>query len=353
MPETSYEGARRDIEAGQVCPLYLFHGEETFLADDLLARLRARLLPGGLDELNHERLYADEITPETLLTAVRTLPFMSGCRLVLVRRAEALPRGGEALADYFEDPVSSTCLVLLADALPRQSQLPHRVKKKGTVVSLSSLKPAAFRKHLSSLAREKGLRFDSDALDLLAERAGRNLHRGIAEMEKLSVWETKAGRVDRELVAAVVDDGRLDTFFDLADALGRKQLARALEALHRLRGIPPLVLLATVGRHFRRLFELRAKLDVEGRKGEGTTQGKQDYYLKKMTRQASLFSAQEIRGVFQQLHSTDLALKGTSTPNRLVLEDLVFAICGSAKGKDSGEDVRGKPGEASGRRPAC
>jgi DNA polymerase-3 subunit delta len=272
---------------------------------------------------------------------------MARQRLVVVRRSECLARGGEGFSDYFEDPVPTTCLVLLADILPRQSQLPDRVKRKGTVVSLPLLKPAAFRRKLSSLAIERGLRLEPDALNLLAERAGRSLSRGVMELEKLSVWETKGGRVDRETVAAVVDDSRLDTLFDLADALGRRQLARALESLHRLRGVPPLVLLAAIGRHFRRLLELRAQLEAKGPRAEG----ERGYYLEKMTSQASLFSPQEIRRVFFHLHGLDLALKGTGTPERLLLEELAFAICGSAE--EGGLRRENPPGEASGRRPAC
>lgn len=346
MPEVSYEQARGDIERGRVFPLYLFHGEEVFLAEDLLARLQKCLLPGGLEELNYERLYGDEASPERILTAARTLPFLAGQRLVAVRRAECLARGGEGLSGYFEDPVPTTCLVLLADVLPRQSPLPDRVKREGAVVSLPLLKPAAFRKKLSSLAVERGLGLEPEALNLLAERAGRSLSRGVRELEKLSLWGTEAGRVDREMVATVVDDSRLDTLFDLADALGRRQLARALESLHRLRGLPPLVLLAAIGRHFRRLLELRAQLEA---KGPGAEQGR-GYYLEKMTSQASLFSPQEIRRVFYHLHRADLALKGTSLPERLLLEELAFAICGSAEG--GGLRGENPPGEASGRRPA-
>ena len=49
---TAMRELKRAIQEGAPKKLYLFHGEEAFLRDYYLARLKEALLPAGLEEFN-------------------------------------------------------------------------------------------------------------------------------------------------------------------------------------------------------------------------------------------------------------------------------------------------------------
>ena len=55
-PDTAgYEKFLKDLERGTLGRLYLFHGEETYLRDHYLGKLKEKLLAGGMGAFNlHE-----------------------------------------------------------------------------------------------------------------------------------------------------------------------------------------------------------------------------------------------------------------------------------------------------------
>ena len=50
--DSGYRQLRRELEAGSIGNLYVFHGEETYLRDHYLGELKKALLTGGLDDFN-------------------------------------------------------------------------------------------------------------------------------------------------------------------------------------------------------------------------------------------------------------------------------------------------------------
>lgn len=56
-PDTSgYQTLKKDLASGTPGRLYVLHGEETYLRDYYLGKLRDALLSGGMGEFNLQRL---------------------------------------------------------------------------------------------------------------------------------------------------------------------------------------------------------------------------------------------------------------------------------------------------------
>ena len=84
-PDTAaLQQLKKDLSAGTVGSLYLFHGEEVYLRDYYLGRLRELLVGGGMEEFNLHTISGKDFTPRMLEEAVDCLPMMSGRTLVLV-----------------------------------------------------------------------------------------------------------------------------------------------------------------------------------------------------------------------------------------------------------------------------
>ena len=57
---------KRDLKAGTLGRLYVFHGEETYLRDHYLGRLKERVLTGGMGTFNLHELSARDMSPHAL-----------------------------------------------------------------------------------------------------------------------------------------------------------------------------------------------------------------------------------------------------------------------------------------------
>ena len=118
-PDTSgFDKLKKDLSAGKPGQLYIFHGEETYLRDYYLGRLREAILTGGLGDFNRHNIGAKEMSPHALEEAVDCLPMMAERTLVEVADFD-LFRAGEKeeyirilsnLPDY-------CCLVFVYDVL--------------------------------------------------------------------------------------------------------------------------------------------------------------------------------------------------------------------------------------------
>src|SRR5206468_2331731 len=103
---------------GQPPPIALLHGPDPQLLDDALAAAtRGLFRAAGEAALGREVFEGAEASVDDVVRAASTLPFMTGMRLVIVRRGQALPvKGADALAAYARDPNPSSCLLLLGEA---------------------------------------------------------------------------------------------------------------------------------------------------------------------------------------------------------------------------------------------
>ena len=79
-----YQKLKQDLSKGEPGRLYVFHGEETYLRDHYLGRLKERILTGGMGTFNLHELSARDMSPHALEEAVDCLPMMGERTLVLV-----------------------------------------------------------------------------------------------------------------------------------------------------------------------------------------------------------------------------------------------------------------------------
>ena len=84
-PDTSgYQAFKKALAAGEPGKLYVLHGEESYLRDHYLSKLKELILSGGMGTFNLHELAAKEMSPRALEQAVDCLPMMGERTLVLV-----------------------------------------------------------------------------------------------------------------------------------------------------------------------------------------------------------------------------------------------------------------------------
>ncbi len=69
-----YEELHRQVQSGAVGNVYIFHGEETYLMQQAVAELQARLVPAGFEEFNYHRLSGKGLTMQEVVGRRRPCP---------------------------------------------------------------------------------------------------------------------------------------------------------------------------------------------------------------------------------------------------------------------------------------
>jgi len=231
-----------------------------------LARLRTRLGAGGV------RVIWGDDEPARLQTAIGDLvtpSLFGGAAVLVIRRAEALPRPVEeavqAIVPQLDDRAR---LVLVAKGLDQRRPLHAAWAKAGAAVELARPDPRAIAPWVGTLARERGHAVAPAAVELLLERVGADLARLDDEIEKLSLHVGTGATIDAKQVDALVATTRARAVEELTDRLARRDLAGAIRALRGLMagGEAPLRILAFVASNLRRALHVidraRRSLDL-------------------------------------------------------------------------------------------
>jgi DNA polymerase-3 subunit delta len=253
----------RDREAQRVVDELLDGSDRALALDDHSVASRRR--GGGDDDEAEGDGDASAELPAfaAITTALSTPPFMSPCRVVVVREVGNLTaEQGQWLGGWIAEPLPGVHLVLVAGGGRTPAALDKACKAHAQIVG-----PAAEQtgEVLQRELREAGLRLAPDAANRVAAHLGEDAGR---VPELVDLWHAAYGD---EAVLDLTDVeqylGELGTAgrFDLTNAIERGDVPRALETLHRLlsatsaaqpKPLHPMQVMATLVYHYQRLLRL-------------------------------------------------------------------------------------------------
>jgi DNA polymerase-3 subunit delta len=320
----------RAIESGKIPGLLFLYGEETFLRERFVQRLRDAVVPADARDFNYQVFHGRGGQAEEILDHARTFPVFCPRRLILVKEAHELPAAElDSFLAYLRDPAPETVLLFTADKIDGRKKFFQEFKKHGALVEFRRLYDNQIPAFIREQSREAGRAFTEAALALFSRRVGSSLQEVHGELTKLFAYLGERTLVDVADVAAVVSDTRADCIFDLTNAVGQGKPGEALRLLGRLlnEGVAPLVVLSMLVRHFRQLWKIRELLDQGvGAKEIPGRVGVNPYFVEGLMAQARRSSPCQYRQAFELFLETDLALKSSGAHPAALLEKLVLEI---------------------------
>jgi DNA polymerase-3 subunit delta len=336
--------------------LYVFFGPDSFTRHEALQGLKAGLDEDGALPTNTAALDGRQTTPEEVMAACSTVPFLGVNRLVIVdgllgslsgggrkgrkkaapAEASDLGRWG-ALVDYLPSMPGSTTLVFLDGGLRSEPPLLEALTRRGEVRRFPALAGKDLPGWLQRRARAKGLQIDSRAASLIAELMG-DQRRPRADGEYNDLWAL-ANELDK-LAAAAADGAITEALvrelsphlreqkgFFLWDALIECRPNQATRLLHELQaqGDNAQATLGNIAAGYRRLSVARGLLD----EGESTAaiarafNFKSQFPAEKLADQAANYPIERLRAVFRRIVEADFDQKSGLCDEELTLELLV------------------------------
>ncbi len=319
---------KKDIETAALKPVYLFHGQEIFLKERYLSKLAA-LVNESVADFNLETVSADETSSADVLEKVRTMPFLAPPRIVIVRGADRYTAEDLSLIrDYLSDPNQSSCLVLMAEKPDFRLSIFKILRQKNLGVSFDPPKGRGLASWVVESADQRGYKLDQAAARTLIDLVGTDLSSLDHELEKVCLYSGDNTEVGIEEVKAAARLSRTASIFDLGDAVGERDGARALAALKDLYLEEPyLKILAMIVRHFHLLLKVRLLLDDGARQGDVQRALKlPPFVVGKYLSQVNGLDARALEKAIARLLLADQTLKSSSAPDRLVLESMVLDL---------------------------
>ncbi len=316
------------LNKGTICYLST---DEDFFIEEALEHIKAEKLDEGSRDFNYDIFYGKETDVSRVFDIIETLPMMSATRLVMIRRAHELKdKDWQTLMPVLSNPVPSTFLVFVGDKPDGRKNVIKQMLKNVTHFHFAKPYDREFPQWVQYICKKHGQKIETDAIHLLMQIVGPNLLEIKNEILKLGQYVGKGKPITASDVMHVASRIKLQNVFDLTDAIGKNDQARALMCLADLleNGQNEVSILAMVHRHIRLLRQTRVG-EQQGLNGRELSSfaGVPYYFLKEYTAQARMWNDRKIEKTYKVLGETDRALKSSPVSSHIWLENFIMQTC--------------------------
>ena len=332
-PDTSgFEKLKKDLSAGRPDRLYIFHGEETYLRDHYLGRLREAVLTGGLGEFNRHDLSAKDMSPHALEEAVDCLPMIAERTLIEVTDFDLFKAGEkEEYIRILSNLPDYCCLVFLYDVLEykpdARTKLAQAVKAHGTAVNFARQSPRELADWVRRHFKAQGKDIDPRLCEELIFLCGDLMHSLQQEVGKIAAY-AKGDKITRADIEAVATPQLSAVVFRIADAIGEKNFDRAAAILGELYQMQksPYEIMGAFGKQMRQLYSARLALDRQKNAAWVAGLWGMRYPADRLLVSARRFSLQWCRRAVVRCAQTDLAMKSTGQDAKELMTTLLLEL---------------------------
>jgi DNA polymerase III subunit delta len=317
--------------------LFLFHGAESFFIDYLLDKITERSFKNPSDkDLNYHKFYGTENGVAEIIAACMSYPMLAEKKLVIVKEYDRLKikkDEGESLLKYFENPPTSTRLVLTATKMDNKS-LTQKLLKNSVSVQCKSLNTGELYAWVVKRYQDAEIEVEREMISFLIENIGNDLLRLNQEIEKSIDFAGESKNVSLELISELTGFNREVNIFNFQRVLGGRNLKESLkiglQLLEQQNAIE--LVIAMVYRFFRQVIVLK-QLTIKGlSKSEILKKtGEREFALKDAFASINNFTMDELIFIFERIQEADLFLKSSERKKESILTMLCYYICNPTK----------------------
>lgn len=312
--------------------LYLVYGDDGYLVDEALKLIKNKSFPEGNDDFSYDHFFYPDTSPSQVRDAVETLTILSPRRVVVYKIGSGLKdKEWDDLYPVLEHPVTSTTFMVVIEKVDKRKKYYRLFAEKGTLVELKKPFESQLPAWMEYMALSHQIQLNEGAMRLLHQFVGNNLAEMNNEMLKLAQYLGDERRVVNENdVIHLVSRSRIDSVFDLTNAIGRKDRVHALICLANLleHGQNEIGALSLITRHVRILYQvcLGVRDGLTGVKLSSKA-GVPPFFLQEYVNQSRTWSLGKLNQTLRVLHETDRALKSSTLSSHIWLENFIIQTC--------------------------
>ena len=318
-----YSDFFKKLKSGEISPVYLFTGEETFVMNSALNKLIAAVVDEDLKAVNLVRL-PENASGEEIASAAETVPFMAQKRMVIVENSAFLqkgsPEGEERLEEYLSKPEPNTVLVFLSPLADKRKRI-YKALSKHAVVEFDTLSDAELSAWCVKEIKARGLEISVSDAAFLCEYTDPSPAAMVNEIDKLAAFCTEK-KVTKDDIYAIVTPCSDYNMFRMTDALSAGDAKNALKMLDGLlaQKEDPFYILGAVTKQYRQFLRFKA---MEGAPKQEviSSLGIRDFVFNKYAAVCRKYSEKQLLLAVDICAETDAGLKsGAKNPDTALFE---------------------------------
>ncbi|OFZ18237.1 MAG: DNA polymerase III subunit delta [Bdellovibrionales bacterium RBG_16_40_8] len=312
--------------------VYFLYGEEIFLLDEALRAIKMKVLKEGAQDFNFDSFLASDVSVSHVRDAVETLPVMCDRRLVIYKNVEHLKEDAwSELEPVLANTHDTATLVLVASKIDRRKKYIKQLQAKAVFVELKKPFDNQIPMWIDYIAHLNNAKLSKDAISVLQELVGSNLSEINNEIKKIQQYVGSTSKtIELQDVLQVVSRARIESVFNLTDAIGRRDRAHALVCLANLleHGQNEVGVVALIHRQIRILAAIY-EAQKSGLSGLRLSQkiGVPEFFMKQYLEQTRLWGKEKLTDAISALHETDKALKSSPVSSHIWLENFILKTC--------------------------
>jgi DNA polymerase-3 subunit delta len=254
-------------------------------------------------------------------------------QVVILKEAQQL-RDIEKLEPYFEQPLTSTILVIAhkEKKLDNRKKVARLIKEKGTFVSFKKLNEKEVATWIEQRLAAKEQKITPRALLLMVDHLGSELNKVEQELEKLQLNCSPGFVIDEDLIERFVGVSKEFNVFELQTALAHKDFLKAFRIIQYFKQNPkaaPLQLILPLLYSFFSKVYMLFGADMSDDRSLASQLGIPPFSIRNYKEAARLYGYQGTELTLLLLHQYNLKSVGvgaTSTEDSSLLKELIFKM---------------------------
>lgn len=228
-PSVTYEAIVREVQAGNIKPVYYLMGEESYYIDRIADLIVASVLLPEERDFNLVTLFGAETNVDNVINMAKGFPMGAKRLVVHVKEAQAL-QNIDRLEYYLGHPQASTVLILCHKngTIDRRKKIVRLIEKCGVLFESKKLYDSQLPTFVKDYLRRKKVSIAPEAAALMGEFVGSDLNRMASELDKLCLsLPENASNVTVEMVKQNIGMSRDFNIFELQEALVNRNVLEA------------------------------------------------------------------------------------------------------------------------------
>ncbi len=315
----------------KVFPAYIFLGEEDFLKEEALEKLKSSFLDTQTKDLNYSVFYGREkdFNFKEMMDNLNTLPLLSKKRLIVLKDADSVAASfKKSILSYLESPRESSVFVIESLSPSIKGQFLLEASKRAHLVYYRRLTDSSINTWLVKKASSSGKKIAPDAIKAIKESLSADLKILSSNMDMIILYIGKRPLITKQDVESVVGFSPFCTAFDLIGAIIRKDARKALEVFSFLKKDKKkeIELLGLLAWNARMLLRIKEFLEIKGPLEMRKDLGLSPRMFDKVLQNAARFRKTQVLVLLDELIKADVGIK-TGEGSALVMERLIAKMC--------------------------
>lgn len=341
----NYNEFVNEIKDDKLRPVYLFTGDEGYLMNKAINRLKDKYIDPSFEALNYVIIDGKDMGFDNILNACETLPFMAEKKLVLVKDIGQILDKDESsdkkLGDYVESLDNYLSLILIdkSNELKKTTKTYKSIRSLGGVVEYSKLKGKELNVWIEGIIKKHKKKLAPANLNYFIQKSTyseygstKTLYDLENELIKLINYSLNE-EISKEDIDLVLIKTLDTNIFNLLSSINRKDSDSALKIFNEMHisnePIPRII--------FMIVRQLRLMLGYKLYREKGYTEGKiqeklgvkSSFEFGRIAKESGSFTQAQLKKSLEYILEIDIKQKTSSHDEKLALEILIINLAHS------------------------